>query len=68
VCFEYHKVSKQNNPAQILIAKQMHTNALARNGNETTLQRCFDILTHPGGEPLKKRLLVNVINKNNYSL
>lgn len=62
----------KNNPAQILIAKlfKMHTNALARNAKNYVLyyKDVLDILTHPLVEPYAQTsLLVNLINKNNYT-
>ena len=64
--------SSKNNPAQILIAKlfKMHTNALSRNAKDYVLyyKDVLDILTHPLVEPYAKTsVLVNTINKNNYT-
>src|SRR3970040_2403972 len=64
--------SSKNNPAQILIAKlfKMHTNSLSRNAKNYVLsyKDSLDILTHPLVEPYAKTsLLVNTINKNNYT-
>lgn len=64
--------SSKNNPAQILIAKlfKMHTNVLSRNAKDYVLyyKDVLDILTHPLVEPFAKTsVLVNIINKNNYT-
>ncbi len=64
--------SGKNNPAQILIAKlfKMHTNALSRNANNYVFyyKDVLDILTHPLVEPYaNSKLLVEVINRNNYT-
>lgn len=62
----------KNNPAQILIAKlfKMHTNAIKRNNNSYVFyyKDVLDVLTHPLVEPYANtKMLVNIINQNNYT-
>ncbi len=64
--------SGKNNPAQILIAKlfKMHTNAIKRNNSSYVFyyKDVLDVLTHPLVEPYANtKMLVNIINQNNYT-
>ncbi len=64
--------SGKNNPAQILIAKlfKMHTNAIKRDEKNYVFyyKDVLDVLTHPLVEPYAKTtVLVDIINRNNYT-